>query len=121
MDIIGGIDVYSDKGFRPWTDGSLYIPKGNVHMNGKMAIAFARERYAYNNGDLQLENVDVTGSFSDAAIYVTATTTVVKHYSGDVTSSGTGRAVYIDSGTYYYYNGTIQNTAISDFLTKRFV
>lgn len=51
VDIIGGIDVYSDKGFTPWTDNSLYIPKGNVHMNGKMAIAFARERYAYMEGD----------------------------------------------------------------------
>ena len=51
VDIIGGIDVYSDKGFRPWTDGSIYIPKGNVHMNGKMAIAFARERYTYLEGD----------------------------------------------------------------------
>ena len=50
-DIIGGIDVYSDKGFRPWTDSSLYIPQGNVHMDGKMAIAFARERYAYTEGD----------------------------------------------------------------------
>lgn len=51
VDTIGGIDVYSDKGFTPWTDRSIYIPKGNVHMNGKMALAFARERKTYIEGD----------------------------------------------------------------------
>lgn len=51
VDTIGGIDVYSDTAFVPWTDRSVYIPKGMVHMNGKMAIAFARERYAYFEGD----------------------------------------------------------------------
>lgn len=51
VDVIGGIDVYSDTSFIPWTNRSLRIPKGNVHMNGKMALAFARERYAYSTGD----------------------------------------------------------------------
>lgn len=51
VDVIGGIDVYSDKGFTPWTNQSIYIPEGNVHMDGKMALAFARERYTYQEGD----------------------------------------------------------------------
>lgn len=51
VDVIGGIDVYSDKGFIPWTNNAIYIPKGNVHMNGTMALAFARERHAYIEGD----------------------------------------------------------------------
>lgn len=51
VDVIDGIDVYSDTGFTPWTNRSIYIPKGNVHMNGEMALAFARERYAYLEGD----------------------------------------------------------------------
>lgn len=51
VDTIGGIDVYSDASFVPWTDRSLYIKKGVVHMDGKTAIAFARERHAYQEGD----------------------------------------------------------------------
>lgn len=51
VDSIGGIDVYSDKSFRPHTNKSLYIKEGMVHMDGKTALAFARERYAYESGD----------------------------------------------------------------------
>ena len=51
VDAIGGIDVYSDKSFRPHTNKALYINKGMVHMDGKTALAFARERYAYESGD----------------------------------------------------------------------
>lgn len=51
VDIIGGIDVYSDATFIPWTDPSVRIKTGNMHMNGKTALAFARERHAYKEGD----------------------------------------------------------------------
>lgn len=51
VDAIGGIDVYSDKSFKPHTNQSLYIKQGMVHMDGKTALAFARERYAYESGD----------------------------------------------------------------------
>lgn len=51
VDTIGGIDVYSDQGFTPWTNKEIYIPEGNVHMDGAMALAFARERFAYETGD----------------------------------------------------------------------
>lgn len=51
VDVIGGIDVYSDKSFVPWTNKSLYITEGMVHMDGAMALAFARERYTYEEGD----------------------------------------------------------------------
>ena len=51
VDAIGGIDVYSDKSFRPHTNKALYINQGMVHMDGKTALAFARERYAYESGD----------------------------------------------------------------------
>lgn len=51
VDTIGGIDVYSDQGFTPWTNKKLYIPEGNVHMDGAMALAFARERFSYESGD----------------------------------------------------------------------
>lgn len=52
VDTIGGVDVYSDASFRPWTDKTVYINKGMNHMNGKQALAFARERYAYKEGDV---------------------------------------------------------------------
>ncbi|MBE6159703.1 MAG: transcriptional regulator [Lactobacillales bacterium] len=51
VDVIGGVDVYSDKSFRSYTDSSVYVKKGNNHFNGKQALAFSRERYAYKEGD----------------------------------------------------------------------
>ena len=51
VDTIGGIDVYSDQSIRPWTNPKITIPKGNVHMDGAMALAFARERKSYSTGD----------------------------------------------------------------------
>ena len=51
VDLIGGVDVYSDKAFVPFTNSSVYINQGMNHMNGDMALAFARERYTYQEGD----------------------------------------------------------------------
>ena len=51
VDLIGGVDVYSDKSFRPFTNSRVYINQGMNHMNGDMALAFARERYTYLEGD----------------------------------------------------------------------
>lgn len=51
VDTIGGIEVYSDQQFVPWTNRNITIPKGNVHMDGAMALAFARERKSYATGD----------------------------------------------------------------------
>lgn len=51
VDTIGGIEVYSDQRFVPWTNRDIVIPQGNVHMDGEMALAFARERKSYASGD----------------------------------------------------------------------
>lgn len=51
VDVLGGIDVYSDLTFKPHTNKSLIINKGMNHMDGAMALAFSRERYAYASGD----------------------------------------------------------------------
>lgn len=51
VDALGGIDVYSDLTFTPWTNSGIAIHEGINHMNGEMALAFARERYAYKSGD----------------------------------------------------------------------
>jgi len=51
VDVIGGIDIYSDATFTAYTDHTVRVRKGNNHFNGKQALAFARERYAYREGD----------------------------------------------------------------------
>ena len=51
VDAIGGIDVYSDAAFTAWTDRSCYYQVGMMHLDGKCALAFARERMAYLEGD----------------------------------------------------------------------
>lgn len=50
VDTIGGIEVYSDQQFKP-LHGDRIVQKGINHFDGKMALAFARERYAYSTGD----------------------------------------------------------------------
>ena len=51
IDLMDGIDVYSDRTFTPTSNSSIVINKGMNHMNGEMALAFARERYIYSSGD----------------------------------------------------------------------
>lgn len=51
IDLLGGVDVYSDLTFTPWTNRNITIKEGINHMNGEMALAFARERHAYSSGD----------------------------------------------------------------------
>lgn len=51
VDVLGGIDVYSDKTFVPWTNREITIKEGTNHMDGTMALAFSRERKTYASGD----------------------------------------------------------------------
>lgn len=51
IDLLGGVDVYSDMTFNPTANPSLTIKEGINHMDGDMALAFARERYQYRTGD----------------------------------------------------------------------
>lgn len=51
VDAIDGIDIYSDKAYRAWTDPNCYIKQGNIHLDGKCALAFSRERMTYATGD----------------------------------------------------------------------
>lgn len=51
VDVIDGIDIYSDKAFTPWTNRRVYINQGLNHMNGEMALPYARERKTYVTGD----------------------------------------------------------------------
>jgi len=48
VDAVGGVTVYSDQSFS--VEGG-YINKGENNLNGKQALAFARERYRVSGGD----------------------------------------------------------------------
>ena len=50
---IGGIDVYSEYEFTPVKRSYWTVQKGWNHMDGKQALAFARERKAFVDGDNQ--------------------------------------------------------------------
>lgn len=52
VDAMGGIDVESDTDFIAWTNPDVHIVKGMNHMDGVTALAYARERYAYEDGDV---------------------------------------------------------------------
>ncbi len=57
VDLVGGVDIYSDKAFRSHCgDGGAEVTnviKGINHFNGAQALSYVRERYAYSNGDNQ--------------------------------------------------------------------
>ncbi len=54
IDAIGGVTVYSDYNFREDSSGyGYYYKKGPNKLNGKKALAFARERHAFAAGDVQ--------------------------------------------------------------------
>lgn len=51
VDVIGGIDIYSDSSFTCWTNRKVHVEEGWNHFNGEQALAYARERHAYVTGD----------------------------------------------------------------------
>lgn len=57
VDLVDGIDIYSDISFKSHCgDGGakkVYVKKGWNHFNGAEALSFARERFAYEDGDRQ--------------------------------------------------------------------
>ena len=53
IDAIGGVDVYSEYEFNPVKMKEWTVKEGMNHMNGKQALAFARERKAFATGDNQ--------------------------------------------------------------------
>lgn len=51
VDLVNGIDIYSDKTFNSYHIKGWTVPEGMNHFNGKQALAYSRERYAYSSGD----------------------------------------------------------------------
>ena len=56
VDLVGGIDIYSDTAFRSHCgDGGakrVNVKVGMNHFNGAEALSYARERFAYRDGDV---------------------------------------------------------------------
>ena len=50
IDILGGVDINSEQEF---SAGGYYFNVGMNHVSGDAALAFARERYSFSNGDFQ--------------------------------------------------------------------
>ena len=51
VDKIGGIEVVSDQSFKALHGNNVYVKEGLNYFNGDQALAYARERYAYESGD----------------------------------------------------------------------
>lgn len=52
VDVLGGIDVYSDYAFKS-SDSKYSYQKGINHINGDQALSFSRERHSFSAGDNQ--------------------------------------------------------------------
>jgi LCP family protein required for cell wall assembly len=56
VDALGGINVFVQQGYAVdsfWTNSAYGVTEGVNHLNGEAALAYARERYAYTEGDRQ--------------------------------------------------------------------
>ena len=52
VDVLGGVDVYVEPGYATTTP-EFSVHEGVNHLNAQQALAFARERYSYTEGDRQ--------------------------------------------------------------------
>lgn len=87
IDAIKGVDVYSDYSFNECAYGIYHFNKGMNHLNGKQALAFARERKSFSDGDIQrVKNQQkVLTAIIDK---VTSSTTLVTNFSQILDSVG---------------------------------
>ena len=82
VDAVGGITINNDqnKNIKCWTDHSCIIKPGDNKVNGKCALAFARERHAYKEGDRHRgENQEQV--ISKIIEKVTSSKTLINNYS----------------------------------------
>lgn len=52
VDALGGVDVYVEPGYAV-TTSKFSVHEGTNHLDGEHALAYARERYSYTEGDRQ--------------------------------------------------------------------
>lgn len=88
VDAVGGIDIYNDQSysFNCWTDSACtFYPDVNYGVSGRCALAFARERYAYEAGDrhrVQNQQQVLENLFHK----ITSSKTLISSYSDILTS-----------------------------------
>ena len=88
IDAIKGVDVYSDYSFKADIYPDYFtFKKGMNHLNGKQALAFARERHSFKDGDVQ--RVKNQQKVLTAIIKkITSSTTLVTNFSQILDSVG---------------------------------
>ena len=87
VDAIDGITLYNDqtKSFSCWTDRDCVFKPGDNKVKGKCALAFARERHAYTQGDRHRgENQEQV--IQKIIEKVTSSKTLISKYSDILTS-----------------------------------
>lgn len=96
IDAIKGVDVYSDYSFNECAYGIYHFNKGMNHLNGKQALAFARERKSFSDGDIQrVKNQQkVLTAIIDK---VTSSTTLVTNFSQILDSVGNSFSTNMES------------------------
>ena len=103
VDAVGGLTLYNDqsRSFSCWTDRSCVFKPGDNEVGGKCALAFARERHAYKEGDRHRgENQEQV--ISKIIEKVTSSKTIISKYS-DILNS---------------LNGTFETNITTDEITS---
>ena len=119
VNILGGIDINSEKAFR--SKYGYYYEEGMNHVNGKEALAFARERYAFSNGDFQrnrnqqivLEGIinKITSSSAVLTNYTEILSTISEYMSTNMSAKDIKKLVKMQLGDMRGW--TIESTAIT--------
>ncbi len=79
IDALDGITVISDYAFQPIDLEGAYFTKGENYLNGEEALAFARERHAFKEGDRQRGKNQM--AVIEAVVDKALSPTLLKNYS----------------------------------------
>lgn len=128
IDAIGGIDVYSDYTFYEQGFGIYTFKKGYNHLNGHQALAFARERKAFADGDVQrvknqqkvLEAIISKATSSTAIItnFSEILDSVSSNFSTNIDSKSISRLVKMQLNQMSTWNIESQNLTGTDYYTS---
>ena len=118
IDILGGVDIDSEKEF---SAGGYSFNVGMNHVNGEAALAFARERYSFSNGDFQrnrnqqivVEGVinKVTSSTAILTKYTEILSTIENYMATNMTAKDLQKLVKMQLGNMTGW--TIESSAVT--------
>ena len=107
IDAIGGVDIYNEKAFTT-NDRNFRYKSGNIHLNGREALWYARERKAFSEGDVQrVKNQQkvlsaiikkITSSTSLISNYTDILDSVSKNFSTSLDTKSINRLVKMQLG-----------------------